>query len=224
MENATRKKRLFAGKAQADGMVVLNWHGTPDLEFALFAESFHFVGQEAVAALRQNPHFGLDGIPIQDFRAYPIVFLYRHALELYMKTVILTGSPVLSIAGLAAVEREQLLTTHSLQKLGELLEQVFHAYEWKWDLGTDQFRSLDDFRRTIAELNEIDAGSYAFRYPVDTKGRDSLKRDFRFNVFDFCEVMDGLLNALQGATYAAYEELDATRELNREEATGEMEP
>ncbi len=161
MENTAGKRRLFAGKAPADGMVVLNWRGAPDLEFALFAESFHLVGQEAVAALRQNRHFGLDGIPIQDFRAYPIVFLYRHSLELNMKAVILTGSPMLSIAGLLADGRCEQLFMHHSPKSYVTLRAGIHAYGWKWDLGTDQFRSLDDFRRTIAELNEIDAGSHA---------------------------------------------------------------
>jgi hypothetical protein len=204
------KKRLFADNGRPHGTVVLNWHGTPEREFSYFAEAFHLVAQDAAAALRQDPHFGLDGIPIDDFRAYPVVFLYRHALELYMKAVILVGSPMLRIKGMACVDRRALLKTHSLDKLRQDLEQVFEAYEWEWDLGAPHFRSLEDFRKTVAELHAVDAGSYAFRYPLDTKGDASLTAHFRFNLFEFCEVLDSLFPVLEGAAIGAYEELQTT--------------
>jgi hypothetical protein len=106
-----KRKRLFVDKGHTDGTVVLNWHGTPEREFTFFAESFRLVGQEAVTALRQNPYFGLDGIPTEDFRAYPIIFLYRHALELYMKAVILIASPMLNIKGMTEIDCRELLRT-----------------------------------------------------------------------------------------------------------------
>jgi len=55
------KKRLFVDKGRPHGTVVLNWHGTPEDEFRYFAEAYRLVAQEAVVALRKNPHFGLDG-------------------------------------------------------------------------------------------------------------------------------------------------------------------
>lgn len=207
-----RKKRLFLDKGRPHGTVVLNWHGSPEREFTFLAESFHLVAREAVAALRQNPHFGLDGIPTEDFRAYPVVFLYRHALELYMKAVILVGSPMLVNKGMTEVDRSKLLNTHSLDKVMRDLERVFEAYGWEWDFGTPRFRSLDDVRETIAELDRIDEGSYAFRYPIDTKGNASLASHFRFDLFEFCEVLDEILRVLQGAAIGAYEELHATVE------------
>jgi hypothetical protein len=207
-----KKKCLFVEKGRPHGTVVLNWHGTPEREFTLFAEAFHKVAQDAVAALHQNSLFGLYGSPIEDFRAYPVVFLYRHALELYMKAVILVGSPMLAIKGMTKVDRQRLLKTHSLDSLRKELERVFKAYEWEWDLGTPEYQSLEDFRKIIAELHAVDAGSYVFRYPLDTKGSCSLPSHFRFNLFDFCEVLDSLLSALEGAAIGAYEELQAALE------------
>lgn len=218
-----RKKRLFVDKGRPHGTVILNWHGTPEREFTFFAEAFHLVAQEAVAALRQNPHFGLDGIPIEDFRAYPVVFLYRHALELYMKAVILVGSPMLAIKGMTEVDRQGLLTTHNLDGLRQHLERVFEAYGWEWDLGTPHFRSLDDLLKTIAELQAVDAGSYAFRYPLDTRGSASLAPHFRFDLFEFCEVLDSLFPVFQGAAIGAYEELQATLEAMAEARKWETE-
>ena len=204
------KKRLFVDEGRPHGTVLLNWHGTPEKEFSYFAEAFHLVAREAVEALRQNPHFGV--IPIEDFRAYPVVFLYRHALELYMKAVILVGSPMLSIKGMGEVDRDDLLKTHNLDTLRQDVERVFEAYEWEWDLGNPHFRSLADFRKTISELHAVDAGSYTFRYPLDTKGGPSLASYFRFDLFAFCEVLDGLFPAFEGAAIGAYEELQATLE------------
>jgi hypothetical protein len=199
---------------------VLNWHHTPEREFSFFAEAFHVVAQEAVAALRQ---IGVHRDPIGDFRAYPVLFLYRHALELYMKAIIFTGSPMLAVKGMTEVNRQRLLKNHSLDELRQDLERVFQAYGWKWDLGTPHFRSLNDFRKVIAELHEVDAGSYAFQYPLDTKGSASLTSHFRFDLFQFCEVLDSLFPVLQGAIIGAYEELQATYEAMAEARQWEME-
>jgi len=212
MEAVLRKKHLFVDDGEPHGTVVLNWHGTPEEEFTYFAEAFHIVAKEAAAKLRENPRFGLHGFPLDDFQAYPIVFLYRHALELYMKAVILTGGPMLIVKGKAPVDRLRLMKTHSLEFLRREIERIFTAYEWEWDLGIPHFRTVEEFRETIAEFQAVDAGSYAFRYPIDTKGSASLKSHFRFNLFEFCEILDGLFLTLQGAVIGAYEELQGTYE------------
>lgn len=88
-----KKRKLFIDDGRPHGTVILNWHGTPEKEFTYIAEAFRVLAQEAVAKLRRNKRFGLHGLPIEDFRAYPIIFLYRHALELYMKAIVLVGYP-----------------------------------------------------------------------------------------------------------------------------------
>jgi hypothetical protein len=147
---------------------------------------------------------------IEDFRAYPVVFLYRHALELYMKAVLLVGSPMLSIKGQREVDRQQLLKTHNLDVLRQDLERIFAAYGWEWDLGSPHFRTVDDFRAVVGEFHTVDAGSYAFRYPLDTKGSASLEEGFQFNLFEFCKILDELFPTLEGAAIGAYEELQDT--------------
>lgn len=205
-----RKKHLFVDNGRPHGTVVLNWHGTSERDFTEFAEAFHVVAKESVAALRKKPQFGLYGNPAEDFRAYPVVFLYRHALELYMKAVLLVGSPMLSIKGQQEVDRQKLLKTHKLDELMRELERIFDAYGWEWDLGTEHFRTLDEFRAVIAEFQEVDARSCAFRYPIDTKGSALLGSHLRFNIFEFCDVLDELFPVLEGAAIGAYEELHMT--------------
>jgi len=216
-------KKLFDPKSRPHGTVVLNWHGTPEEEFTFFAEAFHLTAKEAAATLRQDPQFGLYGVPHSDFRAYPIVFLYRHALELYMKAVLLVGAPILSMRGLADIDRDRLLTTHSLDSLRQDVERVFEAFGWNWDLGLPHFKSLQDFRNVIAELHAVDARSFAFRYPIDTKGAPSLAEYFRFNLLEFCEILDELFPLFDGATTAAYEDLQARYEAMAEARQIELE-
>ena len=217
-----KKNKLFVGEDKPHGTVVLNWHGTPEEEFTFFAEAFHRVAQESVTALRKNPRFGKYGDPIDNFLAYPIVFLYRHALELYMKAVILAGSGMLVARGMGEIDQDRLRGTHNLEVLGKDLERVFDAYDWGWDLEIPHFRSVDDFRTTIGEFAAVDKGSHAFRYPINTQGGASLTSHFGFNLFEFCEVLDTLFPIFQGAAMGAYEELRSEWEATAE-AQGEME-
>ena len=217
------KTKLFDAKSRPHGTVVLNWHDAPEREFTPFAESFHVTARQAVAALRQDPHFGLYGSPLKDFRAYPIVFLYWHALELYMKAAILMGAPMLSMHGERVIDRQRLLRTHSLDVLRQDLERVFDAFGWEWDLGIPNFKTLHDFRQVIGELEAVDAGSYAFRYPISRKGTPSLDSHFRFNLFEFCELLDELLPVFDGVETAAHEELQATYEARAEARQWELE-
>ena len=77
--------------------------------------------------LKENSRFGLHGIPIEDFRAYPVVFLYRHALVLYQKTVLLIGSPMLSINGQPEINPQTLRTTQGLDLLRHELQRIFEG-------------------------------------------------------------------------------------------------
>ena len=211
-----KRKKLFSKVGTRNETVLLNWQGTPEEEFTLYAEAYHKVASDAVTALKNYQDAGFHKVPLDDFRAYPIVFLYRHSLELYMKAVILTAAPMLMIKSNTDIDREKLRNTHSLDSLRQLLEQVFAAYEWEWDLGTEHFKTLTDFRNIISELHEVDTRSFVFRYPLDTKGKASLSSNFEFNLFKFCEIFDCLLPVLEGAAFAAYEGLQLEYEIMAE--------
>ncbi len=66
--------------------IVLNWLGEPNEELDVYAHAFH----EAARKLFQN--FGKLVVP-PNVQALPIVFLYRHAFELYLKATILVACP-----------------------------------------------------------------------------------------------------------------------------------
>ena len=210
------EKKLFKKIGTENEVVILNWRGTPEEEFTLYAEAYHQVAKEAAEEFQNYQYPGNDKLPIDDFRAYPVVFLYRHSLELYIKDVILAGAPMLQIRNMTIIDRDKLLKTHNLDILRQKIEKVFSAFGWDWDLGTPDFKTLDDFRKVISELHQIDVGSYVFRYPLTTQGDPSLPSRFEFNILEFCKTLDFLLPILESAAYAAYEQLQMEYEIRSE--------
>ena len=160
------KKRLFVDTKQSHGTVVLNWVGTPEREFKFYGEAFHETGKALVGQLKNDPRFGLHGSPPDSFKALPIVYMYRHATELYLKGIILAGAGVLPLRGKRELDLKAVLITHSLLQLLQDVERIFEAFGWDWDFELRGFRSLADFRSVISELQSVDAQSYAFRYPT----------------------------------------------------------
>ena len=72
--------RLFV-KRKDRRNTVLNWHRAPEEEFDIYAGVYWNAAQTLAKNLDLDGIFGYD--------ACPIVFLYRHALELYLKAVLL---------------------------------------------------------------------------------------------------------------------------------------
>ena len=174
------------------------------------AEAFLALAKDEVSRLKKNkgldPHESLVIAIMDDFSAYPIVFLYRHALELYLKAIILVGSDMLTLKDQPKIERQQLFKTHNLDKLRQEVERVFAVYGWGWDLRNSNLGSVAYLRKVIGEFQKIDPGSYSFRYPVNTQGKASLEENFRFNVFEFASILDDLFPTLRYVVIAAPEE------------------
>ena len=153
-----KKRKLFIDDGRPHGTVILNntvlnnWHDTLENELTYIAETFRVLAQKEVSRLKKNKQLCLHELPIEDFRAYPIVFLYRHAIELYLKAIILVGSDMLTLKDQPKMERQQLFKTHNLDKLRQEVERVFAVYGWGWDLGNSNFRSVTDLQTVIGEF------------------------------------------------------------------------
>ena len=204
-----KERKLFVTDGRSHGTVILNlqksWGRTPEGEFTHMADAFLDLAKEEVSRLEGlGPHGFL--AEMDDFRTYPIVFLYRHAIELYLKAIALVGSGMLALKDQPEIERQQLLKDHDLNKILEHVERVFAVYGWGLDLGNSNFRSVADLRKIIREFQQIDPGSHSFRYPFNKKGKASLEENFRFNIFEFASILDDLFPTLRCAVMAAHEE------------------
>ena len=205
-----KERKLFIDDGHSRGTVILNWQSwsrTPEREFTHMADAFLDLAREEVSRLKKSewPHLHVIAI-MDDFRAYPIVFLYRHAIELYLKAIALAGSAMLALKDQPEIECQQLFKNHDLSQLLDHVERVFAVYGWGWNLGNSHFRSVADLRKIIGEFQQIDPGSQSFRYPVKKTGEASLEEDFRFNIFKFASILDDLFPTLRHAVMAAHEE------------------
>lgn len=126
--------------------------------------------------------------------ACPVVFLYRHAIELYLKAM-LYRIAAMSVGDQALRKLlPRLWREHSLVKLLEMAQPVLAAM---WDELPLALRAFDEEElQFLSELDRIDPGSYSFRYPVASTGGPSLPSALRMDIFVFAQMADRTLDAL----------------------------
>jgi hypothetical protein len=106
---------------------------------------------------------------VLDVYASPLIFLYRHAVELFLKDL-LWQSHYLA-CGKKGFIRDKYFQTHDLLKLWQQLkEKCQTVLGTDFPLISDDVKSLEDF---FAQIQKHDPGSDAFRFPLDRKGARS---------------------------------------------------
>jgi hypothetical protein len=142
-----------------------------------------------------------------DYEAYPVVFLYRHALELYLKDIIIKG------LHLAAVRHQELLEQvtydHTLSRLFKTAAVVLrHCFPD--DEGLSEFiAGLDLATRDFARL---DKSSFIFRYPVDKQGARPVSGTIHGSILAIARTMDPLLEQLDSVDTGLDVETDVAEE------------
>ena len=98
--------------------------------------------------------------------AAPMLFLYRHHLELHLKSLLANAGQLLDAP--QAIPQQ-----HYLRQLWSdvraLLLRISPQSDGEWFTRADQ---------VIADFDRLDQGSFSCRYPVDLKGRRSLPNGF----------------------------------------------
>jgi hypothetical protein len=196
--------------------IVLNSMGDPEGEFGFYGDAFHRAGQAlAERAAAEEWFHSLD--------ACPIVFLYRQALELHFKSIIITGNAIFRIQGKAEpVDVKEIFKIHTLKVLLDGIAPIMEEMKWLDDFEYEGLKGWSDVEKIIKEFDAIDSGSYAFRYPVNKKGQGSVSHHFSFDVRIFVQKLDPLIKILSGAnsgldhTYTVM--CDAYNEMHQEGA------
>jgi hypothetical protein len=133
----------------------------------------------------------------QDFLLYPIIFLYRHHIELILKRLIVRA-PYLIDRELTETEKKH-LGGHRLdllwQDLKPMFTQICEAAGW----GRPNQDDIDGIEDYIRQMVKLDPESFTFRYARSKKGDPSLPADLkRINLRHFGEVMERLASHLDG--------------------------
>lgn len=148
----------------------------------------------------------------QDFLVYPVIFLYRHHIELALKHL-LDQIPYVIGSDLTPAERKH-LNKHRLDLIWldvkPRLNCVCEAAGWAAfdpaDIG-----GIDDY---IRQLSDMDTESFAFRYTRTKKGTLSLPKDLKLiNLRHFAEGIERLADCLEGLQAAVDSLAEAKAEL-----------
>lgn len=127
-----------------------------------------------------------------DYDGYPIVFLYRHAFELYLKNIIYKTSKLLNLITNDPIETLQ--TNHNLiglaEKANKHLSKVLPNDKCLRDLCTK-------INKYAKEYHEIDRNSDSYRYPINKKEEHSTKKNQIVNIESLYNNFSIFLNELE---------------------------
>jgi len=101
----------------------------------------------------------------QDFLVYPVMFLYRHYLELTIKGLIVVAWRLLDIAA------EDDLQTHDIRHYWAMCQTLLREIS-----PGDSVEEQTQIGRLIDEFCKHDASSFAFRYPVTKPDKRTKER------------------------------------------------
>jgi hypothetical protein len=121
-----------------------------------YSEGYRLAGRIVADHVIQKP---LDA----DFLVYPIVFLYRHYVELQLKRLIPMGALLVN----QVIDRNRLLK-HPLDELWALFEPILQ--EAAQGTGAATPEEIEGLSWYVSELNKFDPGSFSGRYPLDRQG------------------------------------------------------
>lgn len=177
---------FFSAPVGTYGNALVNWAAMPARDLVAYAGSYRGAAMNLVAFREQR------GVGSIDESALPILFLYRHSFELYLKTIVYKAA-ILSInEGELKSALPRLWREHSLLALVEMAKPVIGA-STAWPL-----TSTDELEEKISGLakriDEVDSGSYSFRYPVTSRGNPSLPTLFFTNIFVFSAHVERVLD------------------------------
>lgn len=121
----------------------------------------------------------------------PMMFLYRHYLELHLKCL-------LKEAGEALDDPQQIPPRHYLLSLWQRVRPLLVRMAPKAD-----DPSLARADEVIAQMDSFDSASFAFRYPVDKSGGASLSSAISVHPLNVKVVIEELHELLDGASLFA---------------------
>jgi hypothetical protein len=137
----------------------------------------------------------------QDSLVYPIVFCYRQYLELLLKADLREGRACFGLA--TPSSRNDPLNDHELMPLWQELRPLLDR---RWPDGGPEPDYVED---ALRQFDTVDRRSFAFRYPTDKRGRQSLPADMlRLNLRNLAEVVGRIGTFLE----AQLDALDADRQ------------
>lgn len=194
-------KTFYAASQGTYGNALLNWANHAPSDIVEYAFSYRNAAHNLIAC-REKIEFGAI-----DHNACPIIFLFRHSIELYLKAIVYHLAKLSIDDGQLKIVLPKLWKEHSLVRLLEMAKPVMMAMRTSLP---PALRELDqDTRLFLANLDGIDPGSYTFRYPVTSHGNSSLSDMLIVNIFVFADQADFALDELRSLCHYLIDKVHA---------------
>jgi hypothetical protein len=143
---------------------------------------------------RQLVHHVLRTHSDQDMLIFPIVFLYRHHVELLLKRLLMVTSSVVN-KSLSAAEVKH-LRKHRIDLLWNDVKQTLYASCRGASAAPPTKENVAGVDSYVKQLTNVDRDSQSFRYPTSNEGSATLSGLTRINIRTFAERMESLCNFL----------------------------
>jgi len=136
----------FYDEASGIGNFVISFTRDPRNDFGVFAEGYTRAASELAKDILSRTRF-------PDFDAYPVVFLYRHSLELYLKNIVYKAALLMAFKHMDDIDAK-LYNTHNLTELSEkaaaILQRLFPDDASLWQFS-------EEIVKISSEFSDIDA-------------------------------------------------------------------
>ena len=165
---------------------VISFTQNPEQDFGVFAKGYTRAASVLAEQLLEKPRFS-------DYEAYPVVFLYRQAFELYLKGLYFKASLISFFKNSQNVDC-QFIYKHWLKPLAETFRKICKVL---FPSDRELLQLADKVYKYAVEFEQIDSDSFGYRYPIDTKGKPSTKYHQVVNLFAFHNSMKELLSELE---------------------------
>lgn len=175
-----------------EGSVIIQDGSNTVVSLEVLGEAYHEFAKAGVAALKTNTWFCRSKSLSAAYIALPVLFTYRHAVELYLKAMVIAGRPLLA----SPPNDELIYHDHNLEKLRPYVEEIFARLKWGWNTKVDGLRSVHDFRRLVGRFGSLDHDSTKTRFTVTTSGKTAWKDWKQINVFEIAKALDPVLAQL----------------------------
>lgn len=190
--------------------VVSGFSPEPRYDFSVYAKGYLESAKILLENLKTQSHYN-------DNMGYPIIFLYRHTLELFLKGIIYQGALLASYENLELIDdnlnNPKKNKTHDLisisKKSTAILSEIFST-------DSDILDLCEKIKKNSIQLDAIDKGSYSYRYPIDNLGNTSTIKNQTVDLVklgieldELFEELDTLSFGLQFKTQELYNIIDS---------------